>query len=360
MKKIISITFCTLIGIALVCATIFFNRQGDVFSTEKRAIASKPSNITDFKGWDAYFNDRFGGRDQLIDLANYIDRNLMDKTIKNAKAFQGKNGWFFYINTADGNNQGDFDKTNLLNEDELKQFKDEVTDITSWCHSNDIKCLFVICPNKHNVYPEYHILTRPDGKTRTEQLLEAFDQAHVKCIYPLNYLLSKKKESTYPIYYETDTHWNDLGAFYAFEKIREEISLLFPDKHFPQIEYKTKVSFSESAGDILPMLNIKNAKSTRISLSPVKGKLTDYFSYIKNEGRDGIITKGKDATLPRAIIFRDSFCTAMVQYLSTLFSEAEYDWRRITEEDKQNIIANKPDIIIFESVERNSISIVKE
>ena len=360
MKKFIHISFCTVIGIALALSIVNFNRQGNVLSTEKRSIAPIPKHITDFKDWDTCFNDRFGYREQLINIANFIDYDILHKTTKNSKAFKGKDGWFFYINAADGNNQGDYSKTNLLNEDELAKFKAEIQENAKWCSDNGIKCLFVICPNKHNVYPEYHILDRPEGITRTEQLLSVFNESGIKCIYPLDYLLEKKKTDTIPLYYETDTHWNDLGAYYAFEVIKEEVVKMFPNKDFPNIEYKRNVTYSETAGDIPPMLNIKEAKSTRISLSPIKGSFKDYYVYTKNEERDGVISEGKNKNLPKVVIFRDSFFTAMTKYLSTLFSNAEYNWRRITDDDKKSILANKPDLIIFESVERNSVTIAKE
>jgi len=360
MKNIIHISFCAVIGIVLAFSIVKFNGQGDVLSAEKRSIASKPTSITDFQGWDAFFNDRFGYRDQLINLANHIDYDILNKTVKNSKAFKGKDGWFYYIDVADGDNQGDFCKTNLLNADELAIFKADIQENAKWCDDNGIKYLFIICPNKHNVYPEYHILSRPDGITRTDQLLRAFKESGINCIFPLDYLLEKKKTESLPLYYETDTHWNDLGAYYAFEAIKEEIIEMFPDKDFPNIEYKRDVTYSETAGDILPMLNIKEAKSTRISLSPIAGSITDYFVYTKDDEENGVISKGKNDSLPKAVVFRDSFFTAMTQYLSTMFSNVEYNWRRMTEDDKKSILANKPDLIIFESVERHSVTIAKE
>ena len=321
-------------------------------------------HITNFQGWDAFFNDRFGYRDQLINLATYIDYDILNKTIKNSQAFKGKNGWFFYIKKTDGDNLSDFRKTNLLKPDELEQFKTGIYETAKWCDDNGIKYLFVICPNKHNVYPEYHILNHPDGITRTDQLLSAFKEANVKCIFPLDYLLEKKKTDKAPFYYETDTHWNDLGAYYAFEKIREEIVRLFPNKNFPNIEYKRDFFYRYDFGGTINMLNIKQAKSTHYSLTPINGNLKDYFKYITDYDTTGlvldtVITIGKDSSLPRAVVFRDSFIRALRQYLSPMFSSTEYYWHRMTENDKKKILANKPDLIIFEIVERHAIYIAK-
>ena len=207
-------------------------------------------------------------------------------------------------------------------------------------------------------------MNHPDGITRTDQLLSAFKEANVKCIFPLDYLLEKKKTDKAPFYYETDTHWNDLGAYYAFEKIREEIVRLFPNKNFPNIEYKRDFFYRYDFGGTINMLNIKQAKSTHYSLTPINGNLKDYFKYITDYDTTGlvldtVITIGKDSSLPRAVVFRDSFIRALRQYLSPMFSSTEYYWHRMTENDKKKILANKPDLIIFEIVERHAIYIAK-
>ncbi|NLC93960.1 MAG: hypothetical protein GX677_11035 [Treponema sp.] len=215
-----------------------------------------------------------------------------------------------------------------------------------------------VCPNKHSVYSENYPFSRPKGITRADQISQIFSDINVPFVYSRDYLVSKKAENKYPLYYETDTHWNSLGAFYSFEEILPKIQNQFPNIALPKIDYEMNVNYSETAGDILPMLGVKKAKSTQISLSPKNADNSDYFEYIKNEGRNGVKTLGKNKNLPKVIVFRDSFTSALVQYLSPLFSEAEYNWRQFREADKEYILQNKPDIIIFEAVERYSDSIV--
>ena len=105
------------------------------------------------------------------------------------------------------------------------------------------------------------------------------------------------------------------------------------------------------------MLGIKKSKSTQIVAKPKNSEFSDYFEYIKNEGTGGVITKGKNENLPRAIVFRDSFFSALTPYFSTMFSSVEYNWRRMNEGDKKSILENKPDLIVFENVERYAVGI---
>ena len=40
-----------------------------------------------------------------------------------------------------------------------------------------------------------------------------------------------------------------------------------------------------------------------------------------------------------------------------MFSSVEYNWRKMNEEDKKSILENKPDLIVFENVERYAVGI---
>ena len=85
---------------------------------------------------------------------------------------------------------------------------------------------------------------------------------------------------------------------------------------------------------------------------------TEIENYLKNEGTNGVHTKGTNENLPRALIFRDSFFYALEPFISPMFSEAEYKWKQFNESDKEYILKYKPDIIIFEAVERYAPNIV--
>lgn len=245
-----------------------------------------------------------------------------------------------------------------MNDEEFENLKTNISETVKWCDENKIKYLFVVCPNKHSVYSEYYPFLRPEGITRADQISQIFSDLNVPYVFSRDYMISKKTEIDLPLYYETDTHWNSLGAYTSFKEILVEIQNQFPNVEFPKIDYEISVSYSETAGDILPMLGINKARCTEITLSPKNGDNSDYYDSIKNE--DGIVMKtfGKNQSLPKAVVFHDSFIVSLIQYLSPLFSEAEYNWGQFREEDKEYILQNKPDIIIFESVERYSASIV--
>ena len=344
-----------------------FNRNGKISSKENRTLAEKPYLFSEnrvnenlFRECDAYFNDRFGGRQKLISLNSWVDYSVLRRTVYNERALKGKGGWYFYISKGDGDNLSDFQKRNLMDESALLDFKKRVSEAKSWCDSQGIRTLFLVCPNKHSVYPEFYPFDRPDGITCADQICSVFEELGVEYVFPRDHLTERKADFDFPLYYETDTHWNPQGAHLASALLREKIETLFPKTDFPQIEYKSDISESETSGDILPMLNVEKARSTQVKFSTVNHKTEDFYAYLKNDGRNGVRTKGTDATLPRALIFRDSFFSSLEPFVSPLFSEAEYRWKQFDGSDREHVLNYRPDIIIFESVERYAPNIVRQ
>ncbi|MDR2746351.1 MAG: hypothetical protein LBB77_02795, partial [Treponema sp.] len=307
-------------------------------------------NIEDVpRSLDNYINDRFGFRNTIVSLVNNFNRSSK-KII--GQVIVGKNEWLFFSKPDNGNNIGDFFKANLFTDAEMKSFVENIRQRFEWCNKNNIEFIFLIAPNKHNVYPEYYPFIRPNGITRTEQIIAALP-AELKdtVIYPLDYIIMNKTNSEIPLYFETDTHWNTAGAYYAFQILSGRFKQLFPGVDFQEIQFITDVSY-DSSGDIGNMLNLAGYwKRTIPDMRPAAG-WGAYYQYIKNEGTNGIITKNNDQSLPKAIIFRDSFFVALEPFVSTQFSSVEYNWREFNESDTNYILENKPDIIIWEVVER--------
>ena len=357
----IKITFIISILIVLFLPVFFFNVKTDVSNTEKRKLAPKPHLLKDdhfnerlFAECDNYLQDHMGFREALI----YFDSKnplKIEVSTNFDRAIKGKDGWFFFTDPAYGNNLLDFYKRNLLNDEQLNDFLHSIKEITSWCDQNNIKYIFLIGPNKHSVYPEFYPFDRPKGMTRTDQLTEIFHKLDVPYIYPRDYLISKKPDYNFPLYYQTDTHWNLEGAYLTYNLLKDEIISLFPQTKFPNPPYKRVISESTNFGDLLPILNLKESKCTIVDYNLEGKQKTDYYTYLKNEDQGGIHTKGNNPDLPRAIVFRDSFFVALEPFVSPLFSEVDYIWKPFNDSYKNYILEYKPDIIIFESVERDSL-----
>lgn len=364
MEKKIQLVFVIAILLVLAVPLLKFNRTGIASAQEKRFLAESPRLIVDgrpnrnlFAECSSWLDDRFGLRENFVSLDRWARYTVLHGQRHNKIALEGMDGWYFYISKEDGDNYSDFMKKNLLNQAERDDFRRRVSDVVSWCEGQGIKVLFVIGPNKHSIYEEFYPFSRPEGMSRADQLMEVLDSLDVPYVFPRDYIISKKTDYDFPLYYETGTHWNPQGAWLASVLVKDRLIETFPSMNFPDIQYRTELSY-HFGDDIENMLGIK-AQLTCPECIPVGHSSSDFYEYLKNEGRKGVHTKANDKTLPRAIVFRDSFFSALEPFVSPLFSETEYIWKQFDESDKEHVLDFGPDIIIFESVERYLPSIIR-
>ena len=66
------------------------------------------------------------------------------------------------------------------------------------------------------------------------------------------------------------------------------------------------------------------------------------------EGR--LVTEIPGSDLPRLVVFRDSFVSPLVPFLSEHFSRAVYLWQK--DVVAEQIVADKPDVVLYEIVGR--------
>ena len=282
-----------------------------------------------------------------------------ENIIYNNALIQGKNGWWFYIPEGDGNNLSDFYKTNLFDVESSLVFMNKISRTAEWCKEHKIAFLFVIGPNKHSVYEEFHYLKRPQGITRCDQITKIFDVLDVPYVFSRDFLISKKDDYNVPFYSECGTHWNSLGAYLTSILLKEKIKYIFPKTKFPELAYKITNIYQSSVDNVFNLIGLPAdyQTSTAVTIEP-ENISSALYTYIKNEDTNGVHTKGTDETLPRALVFRDSFFILLEPFVSPLFSEVEYIYKHFSDEDKEYVLQYKPDIIIFESVERWAQAIV--
>lgn len=355
-------------GFIAVCALLLlfpimrFNWTGTVAEGEKRNLAALPHffhkdgkiNSKYFAGCDKWLADRFGGRETLISLYHVTD--FISVCTSNNLVIFGKKGWLFYAADNDDANLYDFLKRNLFTDEELNRAVAVLKDRNNWCKEHGIKFLAVICPNKHNIYGEYYPFKRPEGITLTEQLIAALEGTDVPFVYPRDLLIASKAKYDVPLYYKTDTHWNSLGAMIASQEIGGKLCELFPDTTFPNVETDYHYEETPGKGDIVPMMGLKKyGTDYSVTVKPAAGEWSDYYTYEKYENKPNggvIITKGKNPALPKAVVIHDSFAISLEPFLSAQFSSAEYWYNRYERKDYEQLLVDKPDIVIWERVER--------
>ncbi len=369
MKKNFLLKSCKYILGIFFIATIFYPLITSVYqepkkvsSLEKRNLTAFPSikstkDLQDFpKKFDSYYSDHFGLRDFFIKYYRLAKFKLGDSPSKDVTI--GKNGWLFLGGIKKGYNRysdpiGDAVNSNLYSKKQLKQFAEYMQLLNDWLLSQNIRYIFVIAPNKHTIYFDQlpSFIKKRGEESATDQLFN-YLKKHTNIKYvDLRPSLLKEKQK-YQLYYKTDTHWNHFAANIAQYEIMKEIKTLFPNKINPE---KQRISSKKTqGGDLATFIGGLNAYFSDIQPFPVFNKgckpvmipekvkfFTETHSF-----------ECKDEQLA-AVIFRDSFFTALKPYFARKFKRSTFIWKRPEFADFVKFIDKEhPDIIIEEWVER--------
>ncbi len=232
--------------------------------------------------------------------------------------------------------------------------------------SPDTKMIVMVAPNHSTIYPEtmpdwLAAQRKADATSKLEQLYEKMEGSEV--LFPnLTQLLISKKTDDILLYQKTDTHWNELGAFYAYEYIMNEY--IVPD--FPKAAPMPLTEFdvfkrSVPGGDMLNFYGFNLDLTREISVYVRPKTLVSVTGYDKPFRMnfenywtsDTHIFKKDDAELPTLLMNRDSFSTNLIMFFAEHFKESYFNGMWNYNFDMDYIKDKKPDYVIIESVERN-------
>ncbi len=350
---------------------LLVTEQSTWSEAEKRSLAPPPSipahpgQAADFfAAADDYFNDHFGFREfyirrYQIELDKRFDGfNVINST---SALIKGLGGWYYFnkFNLID-----DFFGYIPLTDKQLQAWLASLQEKHDWLQERNIRYLYFVAPNKQSIYPEYlmkHSLAMK-GTSRFEQLLNFTGNHFPDYMINLHSLL-KKEASDKQLYYKNDSHWNQLGAYIAFQKVFEKLAEWFPDEEFitdfPFGADETGLGGNSGiGGDLAQMLMQPELTETYPQVKRFKSCAT-YVHYpyqisnlIKGGGRDSFMKSCPSKNL-RAVIFRDSFFVALEPFFSENFKEVIYLWKGFDRQNMEEILLHfKPDIVIEAGVER--------
>ena len=319
---------------------------------ENRMLAKFPTRqsiktASDFsKQFEAWFNDRFLGRDDFIKIYNFMDYKINNK-MENEKVFNGKENWLFYKLEHSIEN---YQNAILFSDIQLKKITAYLNEIQAWCEANNKKFYFVIAPDKNKIYGEcYYDLPkkRPDSESKTRQLLNYLARhSKVKAIYLYDVLHAHKKGDL--LYYKNDTHWNLLGAYYGYQEIMHTIRQDFSD--VPEAEIQGFSVVKHETGDLTRMFApVMQKKDFTEYKSPIINKQSKCHDADGNRRLD-IVCNSPKAKL-KLFMQRDSFAGGLIPYLSQSFNKSVFVWHEHMSKSKLPLI-KEADVIIIETVER--------
>ncbi|KKW16267.1 MAG: Alginate O-acetyltransferase AlgJ [Parcubacteria group bacterium GW2011_GWC2_49_9] len=332
----------------------------DTTTVEKRELALFPKFSASSvlrapfrRGFEEYFNDHFGFRDMLVRMGSVVSVELFKRS-PNSKVAVGKNDWLFFLGDDILN---DFQGKYQINNEAMNQIVDNIDKKQEWLANRDTDFYILVAPNKTTIYPELlpDSIRSSKGTTLLEQIAPRLEQeSDIHFIDPRDTLIKAKSERL--TYEKTGTHWNQYGAFLAYDMLIDEMRKDHPE--LTDADLSTyKISQKVTGGsDLVILLSLQEKmKDELVYLDPKKPRsATDAeVAFINpNQKKDMPLVAKKTpySDMPRALIFRDSFANLLVPFLSEHFSRSVYVWIPLI--DERIVEIEKPDIVILEITER--------
>lgn len=198
-------------------------------------------------------------------------------------------------------------------------------------------------------------ITRVNTPSRLDQVV-AYLRAHssVEVVDLRGDLLAAKTRQR--VYYITDTHWDQFGAFVGAQHILAKLHDWYPQiEPLQETDYQL-VDATTGGGDLAGMLALQGVlhedvqrviprQPLRAHEVPVGYTLPDV-----PEPNQPIAREIPGSTFPRAVVMRDSYAVSLVPFLSERFSRVVYveGWYL----DLSVVDREHPDVVIQEIVER--------
>ena len=295
-----------------------------------------------------YFEDHFGLRARLVRWQAALRLRLLHVSAS-PDVILGRDGWLFYA--GDGGSE-DIASAVPFTHDELEVWRSTLQHTYDWLHARGIAYVFVLAPDKHAVYPEElpPSVRRVGLETRTDTLVRYLREHSTVPVLDLRpaLLAAKARER---VYHVTDTHWNDRGAYVGYDEIVRALRVAGPPV--------TRTAFDAPSVaipglDLAGMLGVTGELTEEdlrlVPRAPRRARIVEPAHPDSRLMEARIVTEQADRSLPRAVVFHDSFFAALIPFLSEHFSRALYLWQYNF--DPEVVLAEHPAVVIQEWVGR--------
>lgn len=278
------------------------------------------------------FTERLFGRTKLIAFNTELTSLLTGGTyMESTQVLLGKNDWLFYKTEMDGHPIWDYMGINHFTEEELAAMAANLIQMRDYFENErDIDFFITALPNKEVIYEENmpDTIARVNEVSRSQQVAEyMWANTDLTYVYPKQQFLEAKDK--YQIYYSTDTHWNQLGAFIGMQEVMKAAY----GTHADIESVSFRVDSETFAGD----------------LATIAGVTADY-------SQDTVYVFEKESADPaqyrdeKCLIVGDSFSGFLSTIAKGYYKEVK--WKHTSDFTMDVVDEFQPDVIIWETVER--------
>lgn len=335
-EKIIMIVFCFVIfGISI--STLFnqtvslFKKDEKVSDVVKGHELETKKDKSGVKGAVDSFTSNLTGKKEGAKAASEVTKKTSGNTyIESTQVLLGKEDWLFYKSTEDGDPISDYQGINHYDEATMQAVADKLTNERNQFANYGIDFYILSIPNKSSVYPEYmpDTIERKDTTSRTDLLMKYLEENTDLNVVDAKPILEKAKKKK-QVYYKSDTHFNQIGAFVTVQALKDKI------------DGKT-----DSLKDVKFDKVMNNYSGDLACLCDMQDTFNDDIQY----QLDAATVNTKIKSNKRILVIGDSFSEVMQSIMSQYFAEVKTV--NIWSFEPSLLDEYKPDIVVWEHAER--------
>lgn len=365
MKKI-KIIFVVICVLSIIIPLIFTDYEGGkVSKQDNRVLANGPiaflkngssANIT------KWINDNIGFRTAMLGYKGYIEYNILHKSPTN-RVMLGKNGFMFY--TWDNNIEIAQNKY-PLSEKEIRRITKNLILINDILEKNNKTFLFTIAPSKVDIYPEYLNIGRYSKTTTPIDVFSERLDGKVNFINLKEALYKEKENTDELLYYKTDTHWNQYGAYIAYKAILNKMNEvgIFGDnrQNYMQVDFVEATRVGEFANMMGAKYILKPEHTLNTNI------INSRISYIKDLPKYLIDNKAKYSPFAvygwkssgskEILVIGDSMISGwhIPELIANHYNTYYHIWQH--QFDNETIFKSNSDIVLLEVAERYTKNLI--
>ncbi len=224
----------------------------------------------------------------------------------------------------------------------------------------DTKILFLAAPNPLTVYPgaaSAELMQKRAETTNYDAVASALEGADGVEFLDIRGVMRQNSDIG-KLYYQTDTHWTELGAYFGYRTLIEAVSRGFPAVAPLSLSSFTQTEKTVPAGDLSGFSGLSGLTENAVFLKPnfklrAVGINEKPDTIDRSVYGDVLTSAVNDDRLPTAVMIRDSYSANLFPWICEHFSYlyCQSMWNYTPDHGK--IEELKPDYVIYVICERN-------
>ncbi len=302
----------------------------------------------------AYLETNFAFRHDLIRWhANLAVRGLRVSTTP--QVVLGRDGWLYSNQNGE---LADYRGLTPFTKAQLQAWKHELEARRDWLAQRGIHYLVVPVPTAYAIYPE-HLpagLGAISPANRADRFAACLRDSPVQVVDLAAALRAARPAGR--LFHRTDSHWNALGAYFGYRAIVAALQQWYPDMQPSPLSDFRLVTHRMPGGALARELGDTGlyheddirlaARRPRLARRVGGSRLHVQNTEVEITIEDTVVTERPHGDIPRVVVIRDSFCTALMPFLSEHFGRVTYLWTWQMAFPRKWIEQDRPQLVIQE------------